>query len=85
MNTLLIIAVTLFSYWALGCIVYLCSKQNDQVGALWGMGLVFWILWILFYPVRVIRIYNMYEEQYREHGISRIQYFFGRRIKHDKN
>lgn len=85
MNLFIIVIITLFSYWALGSIVYLLSKENDRVGALWGMGLVYWILYILFYPIRAMNHYSINEKQYRKHGIGRIQYLFGRRIKHDKD
>lgn len=85
LNSFIVVVITLFSYWALGSIVYLLSRENDRVGALWGMGLIYWILYILFYPIRAMNQYGINEKRYRTHGISRIQYLFGRRIKHDED
>ena len=57
MDTIIIVTITLFAYWAIGTIIYWAMDENDTFAALWCMGLVYWILYVLFSPVRMIRRY----------------------------
>ena len=78
-NTVTTVAITLFSYWVIGFVIYVFTKEDDRIGAIWGMGLLYWLLYVVFYPFRVMRHYNQYKTQYQKQGISRLQYFFGKR------
>ena len=81
MSVFAIIVVTLFSYWVLSTFIFFISKENETVGCGLAMGLVFPILYVLFYPVRAINTYNHSKGYYQKHGISRVQYLFGKRVK----
>lgn len=80
-NVASIVIITLFAYWAVGMILFILLKQNETFGSLWGMGLLYVLVYILFYPVRAINSYNLMKDQYRKAGISKIQYIFGKRPK----
>ena len=84
MSVFAIVIITLFAYWIFSTVVFFLSKENENVGCAVAMGLVFPILYVLFYPVRAIRAYNDSRNYYKKHGISRIQYFFGKRVKSNK-
>ena len=84
MNTICIVAITLFSYWILSTIVFVLSKQDETVGCALAMGLVYPILYVIFYPIRAMNTYSHSSVYYQKHGISRVQYLFGKRVKHLK-
>ena len=56
MGTLWIVVIALFAYWALGWIIYFLTDKNEQFMLYWGAGLWYWIFYIIFYPVRQIRL-----------------------------
>lgn len=80
-----IVAITLMAYWIVGTVVFFISKQNETVGCLWAMGLVYPVLYALFYPIRAIKTYNASSAYYQKRGISRVQYLFGKRIRRKQN
>lgn len=80
-NVASIVIITLLTYWAVGMIMFILLKQNETFGSLWGMGLLYLLVYVLFYPIRAINTYNLMEERYRRAGISKIQYIFGKRPK----
>ena len=55
MSTFWIVVITLFAYWTLGWIIYFLTDQNETFMLYWGAGLWYWILYVIFYPVRLIR------------------------------
>ena len=55
METIQIIAITLFVYWSLGFIIFWATKENETFAALWAMGLVYALAWLLCAPYRIIR------------------------------
>lgn len=81
MNTLSIVAITLFSYWLIGFILFIATNENKNVILLWGMGLVYILAYVIFYPVRAMNAYSAMEFQYKALGISRFQYLLGKRPK----
>ena len=85
LNSFIVAVITLFSYWAIGFVIYIISKESDQIGAIGGMGLVYVLAWILLYPYRTLKHYNFYKDQYKKPGITKFQYLFGKRIKYDKS
>lgn len=80
-----IVAITLIAYWIVGTVVFFISKQNETVGCLWAMGLVYLVLYVLFYPIRAIKTYNASSAYYQKRGITRIQYLFGKRARRKYN
>ncbi len=59
MNPIWIITVTLFSYWFIGFVVLAVTNENERFAALWTMGLVYWIFYLLFTPWRIIKKYRI--------------------------
>lgn len=84
METVWIVVIAFFAYWLIGLVVYYLSRENDTFAALWSMGLVFIILYSLCYPVRAMRTYSNSKGYYQRNGVSRLQYFFGKRVRRDK-
>lgn len=80
MEIIQIIAITLFAYWTIGFIVFYFSRENETFAALWAMGLVYILLYSLCYPIRAMRTYGNNETYYKANNISRLQYFFGKRV-----
>ena len=54
-DILLVAAIMLFVYWTLGTALYWATGENDLFTSHWCMGLVYWVLYILFLPVRLVR------------------------------
>ena len=81
MSVFAIIVITLFSVWLLNTAVFIIFDQNEDVGCIISMGLIYPILLVLLYPYRAMRTYSNYKVFYQKRGISRLQYFFGKRIK----
>ena len=82
-----IVIVTLLVYWAVGMIIDLLINtffpryySNDFLAA-WGVGLLFPVMYVVFYPIRAWNTYSKNKRQYIKAGISRGQYLLGRRIR----
>lgn len=54
-DIVIVAAITLFIYWAIGIIVFWATGEDETFSALWAMGLLYWILYALCTPVRIIR------------------------------
>lgn len=76
-----IVLITLVVYWMIGAII-----AEVKYGWLeyWAVGLLFPVLYVVLYPVRAILTYNRSHAYYERHGITRLQYFFGKRV-HNKD
>lgn len=81
MDTFWVVVISLFSYWAIGLIVYFVSGKNEDIMRYWGAGLLFFILYVLAYPIRAMKTYSRSRGYYERNGISRIGYLFGKRVK----
>jgi len=81
MHPVWIVALTLTVYWTIGLIIFILSRENETFAACWCAGLVYLLLYILFYPLRSMRAYSNSRLYYERHGISRLQYFFGKRVR----
>ena len=80
-----IMILTLLAYWSVGCIIAVIAERipgidSDDILMYWGCGLVFPILWVLFYPIRAWNSYSSSKNYFQGHGISRCQYILGRRV-----
>jgi hypothetical protein len=54
-DIVIVAAITLFIYWAIGIIVFWATGENETFSALWAMGPLYWILYAVCTPVRMIR------------------------------
>ena len=57
MDTIITVAVTLFIYWAVGMGIFFATGENDTFAAFWCMGLLYWIVYVLFTPFRLLKHY----------------------------
>lgn len=82
MKWYLISLITLCIYWLIGTILVIIidNKLSDEILIPFCMGLLFPILWILFYPIRSWNAYKSSKHYYQNHNITFLQYFFGKRV-----
>lgn len=71
------IIITLSIYWIIGLVI---ACINEDWSVYWACGLMLPIVIVILYPVRAWRTYTRSENWYKSHGISRIQYIFGKRV-----
>ena len=50
-----IVILVLMIYWIVGTVVFFWSKENDMFAAMWTMGIIYPLLFILMLPVRLYR------------------------------
>ena len=55
MHPIIIVLITLFSYWILGTLIFEFTDEDETFAAYWTMGLVYFILFVLLYPFRLVR------------------------------
>lgn len=72
------VIVTLFVWWS---IVFIVASVDEDKALYVGVGLVYPIVWVITYPIRANINYNNSRNFYKKHGISKVQYFFGKRVK----
>lgn len=70
-----------FVYWAIGVILV---QVDEDYACCWAMGLLYPILWIILYPIRTWKTYSSQYNYYQKHGITRLQYMFGKRVNNIK-
>ena len=63
MNIYLIVLITLLIYSALALISYWLSKENDNVLEIFGMGIIGWVLMLLFQIIKLISKYFRYRHK----------------------
>ena len=78
---MLIAIITLSIYWIIGLII---TCINDDWSVYWACGLILPIALVILYPVRAWRTYTRSKGYYQKHGISRMQYIFGKRAKKER-
>lgn len=54
MNTFLIIFITLMVYWTIGTILMFVTKKDSTVSALYSMGLVYFLTYIIVRPIVIL-------------------------------
>lgn len=84
MHPFWIVVITLTVYWTIGLIVGVITRENEKFALFWSAGLVYVLLYALFYPLRAMRAYTIQEVYFQHNGISRLQYFFGKRVRRKK-
>lgn len=84
MKWYLISLITLCIYWLIGTMLVIIidnsHKLSDEILVPFCMGLLFPILWILFYPIRSWNAYKSSKHYYQNHNITFLQYLFGKRV-----
>lgn len=75
---LITIIITLSIYWVIGLII---SCINEDWAVYYACGLVLPIVVVILYPIRAWCTYTRSKGLYQKHGISRIQYIFGKRVE----
>lgn len=70
-----------FVYWAIGVILV---QVDEDYACCWAMGLLYPILWIILYPIRTWKTYSSHYNYFQKHGITRLQYMFGKRVNNIK-
>ena len=81
MHPIWIVVLTLTVYWTIGLIVSVITRENEKFAVFWSAGLVYVLLYALFYPIRAMRTYTIHETYFQYNGVSRLQYFFGKRVR----
>lgn len=75
--------IVLITYTVM-CIITWIIAVNDEDKALhFAVGIPFLIVYVLLYPVRAWNRYNRSRNYYKKHGITKVQYIFGKRVKDD--
>ena len=59
------------------------SILDEEPAVYVACGWVWFIGYALFYPVRAIRTYNSSSGYYQKHGVSKIAFLFGKRVRHN--
>ena len=80
MHSFWIVVLTLTVYWTIGLIVGIITRENETFAALWATGLVYILLYVICYPIRAMRTYTNQETYFKHNNVSRLQYFFGKRV-----
>ena len=84
MQWYLISLITLCIYWLIGTILVIIidhsHKLPGEILVPFCMGLLYPMLWILFYPIRSWNTYKSSKHYYQNHNITFLQYLFGKRV-----
>ena len=72
--------ITLLVYWIVGTIVYVIKGEDEEFTVCWSMGIVFFILYILFYPLRVWKHYKSNIKVYKKYNLSYWEKLIGKGI-----
>lgn len=75
--------ITICCFWAVSVVL---SQIDEDYVIYWAVGLLYPILKVILYPAIAINRYNNEKEYYEKHGISKLQYVFGKRVykKHNR-
>jgi len=75
-----IVLLTVVIFWAVSIVL---AQFDEDYALRWACGLLYPILYFLFYPVRALRQYEAWRDYYEKHGITKWQFLFGKRVKKD--
>lgn len=78
MEWYLVVLVTLVVFWAVSII---WAQIDEDTVIYWACGLLYPILYVLFYPIRAMFTYERSRGYFEKHGISKIQYVLGKRVR----
>ncbi len=69
--------ITVCCFWFVS--IVLAQFDEDYV-LYWAVGLLYPVFKVILYPIRAANNYNNNKRYYEEHGISKVQYIFGKRV-----
>ena len=81
MSYIEIIALTVIIMWTVN---FIATMISEDVAFYIAMGLVYPLINILLYPLRAWVTYSRAEGYFEKHGITKLQYVLGKRVKADK-
>lgn len=73
-----IVLLTLLGVWTVSVVL---AQFDEDYTLWWACGLLYPVLYLIFYPIRAVKRYNSGRQYYERHGISKVQYIFGKRPK----
>lgn len=73
--------IVLITYIVMCIITFIIAQVDEECALYWAVGIPFLVIWILLYPVRVWVKWKRNKIYYQKHGISRLQYILGKRVK----
>lgn len=73
-----IVLITLLIVWTISIVL---AQFDEEYTLYWACGLLYPVLYFLFYPVRAANRYENSRQYYEKKGISKVQYVFGKRPK----
>lgn len=73
-----VVLITLVTIWTVSVIL---AQFDEDYTIWWACGLLYPVLYFLFYPIRAINRYNGSRKYFEKHGITKVQYVFGKRPK----
>lgn len=76
MSYFTVVILTLTVYWLIG---FAIAIIDEDYSVYWSVGLIYPIMYVLTYPIRIWMRYSRSKQFYQKHNISRWQYFWGKR------
>lgn len=73
--------IVLITYIVMCAITLILTQINEEYALYWAVGILYPIVYVLLYPIRAWVKWGMSRGYYQKHGISRLQYIFGKRVK----
>ena len=73
--------IALITYIVMCAITLILTQINEDYALYWAVGILYPIVYALLYPVRAWVKWGRSKGYYQKHGISRLQYVFGKRVK----
>lgn len=73
-----IVLLTVLVMWVIGVIL---AQIDEDYALYWSMGLMYPLLLVLLYPFRAMWQYENSRRFYEKHGITKMQFLFGKRAK----
>lgn len=67
-------------YWLVSLIL---SQIDEDYTIYWACGPLYPIARLITYPIRACRKYELSREYFEKQGVSKVEYVFGKRVKHD--
>lgn len=73
--------IVLITYCVMCVITLILTQINEDFALYWAVGLPYIVIYVLLYPVRAWFRWERSKNYYLKHGINRLQYILGKRVK----
>ena len=73
-----IVLLTLLGVWTVSVVL---AQFDEDYTLWWAWGLLYPVLYLIFYPIRAVKRYNRGQQYYERYGNSKVKYIFGKRPK----